>query len=185
MIACRVFVLNLLFLSILLAGCFPNHRQKWASQVDSLRAENNNLTKSIQNSALREGLNTIKIESGSRLILLDRYQEVLIIDSTVAPILRYAVIHKEAQSLDDHLDFLAKTLLERSNALKNLRTDIESGAWKKDSIFGFIDREKNLEKNLHAKVEKALEKAIDLNIDFKALHPKIVHYTDSLLQIRM
>ena len=174
----------LCLLVIYLSSC-TNHRKQWAGQVDSLRLTNAELVKSVNDASLRGGLKTIKVESGSRLILLDRYQGSLPVDSQVSPLLQYAKIHKQAQTVDDHLDRLSMTLQQRTDALKNLRTDIESGAWKKDSVLLFIEREKGIETKIQAEIEKSLEKAYDLKAEFDSLHPFMVRYTDSLLQIRI
>ncbi|MBX7182542.1 MAG: hypothetical protein K1X82_10540 [Bacteroidia bacterium] len=162
-------------------GC-TNHRKQWAAQVDSLSQKNLLMVKSVKDSALRNGLRTIKVESGSRLILLDRYQGSLPINAQVATILKYAKLHKEAQLIDDRLDALSSTLVTRTDALKNLRTDIESGAWKKENIQSFIAQEKSNENKIQLELEKSMEKAFDVKAEFDSLHPFMVHYTDSILK---
>jgi hypothetical protein len=172
-------------IGVLFIGSCTNHRKEWAAQVDSLKIQNFGMIKSVNQLSLRESLKTIKVESGSRLILLDRYQGSMPIDSQVSPFVSYAKVHKEAQQVDDRLDALAIALQKRTDALKNLRTDIESGAWKKDSVFQFINREKANDKTLRIELEKAMEKTYDLKVQFDSLHPFIVRYTDSILNVRL
>lgn len=179
-------IVSLLMLFVLgwSIGC-TNPRKQWAAQVDSLSQRNWVMVKSVKDSALRNGLRTIKVESGSRLILIDRYQGSLAIASQMNLLVKYARLHKEAQLVDDRLDVLSSTLINRTNALKNLRTDIESGAWKKENIQTFISEEKANESKIRVELEKSMEKAFDVKAEFDSLHPIMVHYTDSILKRRI
>ncbi len=174
----------LFFTLFLFSSCHP-HKQAFLQTADSLIAVNQNLVKTLESSLNKETLDKIKLESGSRLILLDKYQEAINVADTAKAIFKYARLHNDVIKLDNKNDELRNLLKTQILSLKKLCSDIETSAWPDDSLQTFLAKEKHNLMLLGENVLLIREKEKGIEGSFEVLHPVVATYTDSLLKAKL